>query len=85
MNGSITRYGKLKWFNDKKGYGFITDEKSGKDVFVHITQFQKAGITDMNEGQNMSYELYNDKGRIAAGHLILLAKENDNIKNVINA
>ena len=85
MNGSAIRYGKLKWFNEKKGYGFITDETSGKDVFVHITQFQKAGITDMNEGQNMSYELYNDKGRIAAGHLILLAKGENNIKNVISA
>ncbi len=85
MSGTLVRYGKLKWFNEKKGYGFITDEESGKDVFVHITQFQKAGIEDKTEGQQMSYELYNDKGRIAAGHLVLLQEHPAFLKSVINA
>ncbi len=65
--------GVLKWFNSKKGYGFITADDSGKDVFVHITQMQKAGINPIIEGSRMSYELYNDKGRIAAGNLSVLA------------
>lgn len=85
MSNSTVKFGTLKWFNEKKGYGFITDSQSGKDVFVHITQFQKAGITDMNEGQRMSYELYNDKGRIAAGHLSLTADDVNSIKNIISA
>ena len=66
--------GVLKLFNNKKGYGFITADDSGKDVFVHITQMQKAGINPIVEGTRMSYELYNDKGRIAAGNLVILPK-----------
>ena len=64
--------GKVKTFNKQKGYGFITNETSGRDVFVHVTQFQKAGIGRICVGQDVSYDLYNDKGRIAAGNLSLV-------------
>ena len=63
--------GKVKWFNAEKGFGFI-DRGEGKDVFVHITQMQKAGINPIVEGAHMAYELYNDKGRIAAGNLSVI-------------
>lgn len=69
---TMLRYGVLKWFDSKKGYGFITSEETGQDVFVHITQMQKAGIVSYTEGQRMSYDLYDDKGRTAAGNLQLV-------------
>ncbi len=65
-------HGTVKWFNTKKGYGFITCEEDGKDVFVHITQIQKAGMDKIEEGQKIAYELYDDKGRTAAGSLALI-------------
>ena len=49
--------GKLKWYNPVKGFGFITPEKGGKDIFVHVSQFKKAGITDILEGIQLEYQL----------------------------
>lgn len=66
-------YGTVKWFNLKKGYGFITSNVDGKDVFVHITQVQQAGIDQLIEGCKICYELYDDKGRTAAGNLALMS------------
>jgi CspA family cold shock protein len=64
--------GTVKWFNTIKGYGFISPEVGEKDVFVHITQVQKCGLKRLFPGQNISFEKYDDRGRIAAGNLQLL-------------
>ena len=49
--------GTVKWFNPTKGYGFIQPQGGGKDVFVHISAVEQAGMTTLNEGQKLSYEL----------------------------
>ncbi len=64
--------GTLKWFNAKKGYGFICPETGEKDVFIHITALEKAGIRSIREGQPLSYEIYDDRGRQAAGNIKLV-------------
>jgi cold shock protein len=64
--------GTVKWFNATKGFGFIAPDAGGNDVFVHITALQKAGINALNEGQRVSYELENSRGKDAAGNLKLL-------------
>jgi CspA family cold shock protein len=58
--------GTVKWFNTTKGYGFISPEDGGKDVFVHITALEKAGINQLNDGQGVRYEITNNKGRESA-------------------
>ena len=64
--------GTVKWFNTVKGYGFKSPEIGEKDVFVHITQVQKCGLKRLFPGQNISFEKYDDRGRVAAGNLLLL-------------
>ena len=61
--------GTVKWFNATKGYGFIMPQDGGKDVFVHITAVQKAGLTGLNDGQKVSYEVVNERGKAAASNL----------------
>ena len=61
--------GTVKWFNCRKGCGFIMPENGGKDVFVHITKLEEVGLKKLYEGQQVSYELYDDRGRIAAGNI----------------
>ena len=63
--------GTVKWFNAQKGYGFIQPEGGGKDVFVHITAVQAAGLTGLNEGQKVSYEVVTERGKQAAANLRL--------------
>jgi CspA family cold shock protein len=59
--------GTVKWFNPTKGYGFIAPESGGKDVFVHISAVQKAGLRTLNEGQVVTYEIEQQQnGRSAA-------------------
>ena len=62
-------YGTVKWFDIEKGYGFIQPEGGGKDVFIHITQLENIGLRRLNDGQRLSYEIYDDKGRQAAGNI----------------
>lgn len=65
--------GTVKWFNTKKGYGFIVPEAGERDIFVHISQLEKLGLHNLAEGQKVSYELYADRnGRAAAGNLNIL-------------
>ena len=62
--------GTVKWFNNNKGFGFITPEDGGADVFVHISEVEKSGLKGLNEGQKVSYELYPDRlGRMTAVNL----------------
>lgn len=61
--------GTVKWFNATKGFGFIQPDDGGKDVFVHVTAVQSAGLTGLNEGQKISYELTTDRGKSSASNL----------------
>jgi CspA family cold shock protein len=63
-------HGTVKWFNPTKGYGFIAPETGGKDVFVHISAVQKAGLRSLNEGQRLGFEIEQQQnGRAAAVNL----------------
>jgi CspA family cold shock protein len=64
--------GTVKWFNAQKGYGFIQPDDGSKDVFVHITAVERAGIGRLNEGQKLSYDLMTERGKANAGNLKLL-------------
>ena len=63
--------GTVKWFNGEKGYGFIQPEDGGKDVFVHISAVEQAGMRGLNEGQKIGYEMIEDRksGKTSAGNL----------------
>ncbi len=61
--------GKIKWFNAKKGYGFIEPEDGSKDVFVHITALEAAGIENLNEGDAVSFEVVSERGKEKASYL----------------
>jgi CspA family cold shock protein len=63
--------GTVKWFNETKGYGFIQPDDGGKDVFVHISAVERAGMRNLIEGQKVSYEIQTDKrsGKDSAGNL----------------
>ena len=63
--------GTVKWFNATKGYGFIQPQDGGKDVFVHVTAVEAAGLRNLNEGQKVSYEVNMDRGKAAATNLKL--------------
>ncbi|HVT51333.1 MAG TPA: cold-shock protein [Dongiaceae bacterium] len=64
--------GKVKWFNGQKGFGFIQPDDGGKDVFVHISAVERAGIGSLNEGQKVSFELAQERGKTSAANLKLL-------------
>lgn len=64
--------GTVKWFNATKGFGFIVPEDGGKDVFVHITAVQKAGLQGLNERQKVQYEIAMERGKAAAINLKLV-------------
>lgn len=65
--------GTVKWFNNKKGYGFIKSPENEKDIFVHITALQKSGLDGIIEGQELSFDVIPDKiGRPEAHNLSVL-------------
>jgi CspA family cold shock protein len=61
--------GTVKWFNAQKGFGFIQPDNGGKDVFVHISAVERAGLHGLQEGQKISYEVVNERGKDAAANL----------------
>jgi CspA family cold shock protein len=61
--------GTVKWFNMQKGYGFIQPDDGGKDVFVHISAVERAGLGSLREGQRIKYEVARDRGKDAATNL----------------
>jgi CspA family cold shock protein len=64
--GVFMATGTVKWFNANKGYGFVQPDAGGADVFVHISALQNAGLSTLNEGQKISYELATNKGKTSA-------------------
>ncbi|WP_425408025.1 cold-shock protein [Hyphococcus sp.] len=63
--------GTVKWYNSQKGYGFIAPDEGGKDVFVHATALEAVGIRELADGQKVSFELQEDRGKTSAGQLKL--------------
>ena len=61
--------GTVKWFNNLKGFGFIQPETGGSDVFVHISAVERAGMSTLNEGQRISYDVVNERGKNSAANL----------------
>ena len=61
--------GIVKWFNSTKGYGFIQPDNGGKDVFVHISAVEKAGLSSLNEGAKVSYDVVANRGKDSAENL----------------
>ena len=61
--------GTVKWFNPTKGFGFIVPDEGGSDVFVHISAVEKAGMSTLNEGQKISSDIEENRGKQAAANL----------------
>ncbi|MGB7175848.1 MAG: cold-shock protein [Xanthobacteraceae bacterium] len=61
--------GNVKWFNSAKGYGFIEPAGGGKDVFVHISAVERAGLSSLNEGQAIEFEVVENRGKSSAENL----------------
>tara|TARA_B100001105_G_scaffold167282_1_gene134621 strand:+ start:244 stop:447 length:204 start_codon:yes stop_codon:yes gene_type:complete len=61
--------GKVKWFNAQKGYGFITEDKSEKDIFLHVSALEKSKLRVLRENQKIQFEIKEEKGRLKAINL----------------
>ena len=64
-----SKTGKIKWFNPKKGYGFIDQDDDDKDMFIHITALQQANISGLNEGDKISYDVEEENGKASAVYI----------------
>ena len=61
--------GTVKWFNATKGFGFIQPDEGGRDVFLHISAVERAGLSNLNEGSKVSYEVQENRGKMSAENL----------------
>ena len=64
--------GIVKWYNPSKGYGFIEPTSGDKDIFVHVSALEQAGIDDLPEGQKVSFQIESNRGKDAAGDIKLI-------------
>jgi CspA family cold shock protein len=69
LGDSTMARGTVKWFNSQKGYGFIQPTGGGRDVFVHISAVERAGLSSLNEGQQVEFEIKEDRGKASAENL----------------
>ena len=69
LEKTLMATGTVKWFNPTKGYGFIQPQAGGKDVFVHISAVERAGLSSLNEGQRVDFELVSNRGKTSAENL----------------
>ena len=72
MNTITTIQGKIKWFNPTRGYGFIENDAGGKDVFLHVSALEEANITELKEGQSVSFEIGESRGKETAVNITIL-------------
>jgi cold shock protein len=70
---SNTHKGTVKWFNPAKGYGFLVPDDSGKDVFIHASAVEQAGLKTLKEGTRLEYQLVENRGKMAAGNLKVIS------------
>ena len=66
MRGSTMPSGKVKWFNAKKGYGFITDDKTQKDIFLHVSELENSKLRVLKEDQTIVYDIKEEKDKLQA-------------------
>jgi len=64
--------GTVKWFNSEKGYGFIVQDDGSQDIFIHISEVEKAGLRSLKDGQKISYEAQENRGRQSACNIALI-------------
>jgi CspA family cold shock protein len=69
LEKTLMATGTVKWFNPTNGYGFIQPQAGGKDVFVHISAVERAGLSTLNEGQQIEYEIVANRGKESAENL----------------
>ncbi len=69
MRGSTMSSGKIKWFSSKKGYGFITDEKTEKDIFLHVSALEDSKLRILKEDQKLEFDIKEEKGKLQAINL----------------
>ncbi len=68
----LNMQGIVKWYNPAKKYGFIKPDSGGGDIFVHISALEKAGMTSLNEGDKISFDIETSKGKSSAMNLELI-------------
>ena len=66
MRGSIMPSGKIKWFNAKKGYGFITDDETKKDIFLHVSSLEESKLRVLKEEQKIKFDIKEEKNKLQA-------------------